>query len=165
MMMTNKRPAINYTMAWLCTFQIGRETEAVVFMTDDFDTILKEYEKMKSEHPGVPVIFTDHKLIGKGRLLISDDMIAVPFEVPNPADDQGEKELQGIVNALGVGARRGDGQVIEPVINADEANAHPRRIQRLANDGRLDNADTPWMRGHNKDIAARMLKEPDPSKI
>jgi hypothetical protein len=145
----NKRPAIKYTMAWLCTFQIGRETEAVVFMTDDFDTILKEYEKMKAEHQGVPVIFTDHKLIGKGRLLISDDMLVMPQDIP-----------EGMAGEVLAAPGR------EPVINADEANAHPRRVQRMANEGRFGNFTPEWMEEHNRQIAERQLgKELPPDKV
>ena len=66
----------DFTMAWLCTFKKGRETEAIVFLTDDFETIIKEWERMKSESKE-PVIFIDHKILAKGKLLIDDDMIAV----------------------------------------------------------------------------------------
>lgn len=136
--MAEKRPKeIDYTIAWLCKFQTGRETEEVVFLTDDFDTIIKEYERRKKESK-TPVIFVDHKLIGRGRILLSEEMIVLP-------------EAGEVLAAPGR----------QPIIDAEDANAHPRRVQRLANEGRLDNADTPWMQGHNKNIAERILKDPE----
>jgi hypothetical protein len=162
-MMAEKRPEVNYTMTWDCTFVIDGKHEEVTIMTDDFEDVFKEYEKLKKGHKSV--VFYKHELHRKGQLVVNEAMIGIPLTPQAPVVDSDDQQLQGIINALGVPARRGNGEVINPqgnlrgndqrIRNADRQNVPVAQLRH----------DEDWMGEHNRQHAAHMLREPPIDKV
>ena len=128
-----ERPG-DYTMAWDCRFNLDGKTEAITFLTDDFETVLEEYNHMKLQHK--VCIFVSHELKTKAKMLVSAEMLTSPaMNLP------------------------GDAPPIMPVVNADDPHT-PQRVRNAINRGDLKVVPD-WMDEHNRKIAERHLKEPD----
>lgn len=103
------RPAVDYSMAWECNFNIDGKTDTVTFLTDDFETVYDEYLRMKAQHKAV--VFVSHELKTKARMLVSAEMMGIPTEQPKPPvlDAENPMTPQRVRNAV----NRGD-MVTEP---------------------------------------------------
>jgi hypothetical protein len=136
----------DFTMVWLCTFQIGAKREDICFLTDDFETVLAEFERIKKESKD-PVIFVDHKLMGKGKMLLAEDMYSVEVVKVQPDGDIARPPIIDAEQPL-----RGQAQRIRNAVRNNVPMAELRH-------------DQDWMGQHNRDMARHMLREPPVDKI
>lgn len=134
--MNEKRPAVDYSMAWECNFNIDGKTDTITFLTDDFETVYEEYQRMKLQHKAV--VFVSHELKTKARMLISADMMSIPAET----DGHGNRA---------------------PVLDGENPMT-PQRVRNAVNRGDIVQ-EPPWMAQHNADIARHLLREPPQHKV
>jgi hypothetical protein len=130
------RPAVDYSMAWECNFNIDGKTDTITFLTDDFETVYEEYLRMKAQHK--TVVFVSHELKTKARMIVSAEMIGIPAET----DGHGNRA---------------------PVMNAENPMT-PQRVRNAVNRGEMV-TEPAWMNSHNSDIARNLLREPPQDKV
>lgn len=79
--MTESRPnGIDYTMTWDCTFIIDGKSEEITFLTDDIEDVFEEYQRLKKKFKSV--VWLEHKLHRKGKLILSPQMFPVDEPIP-----------------------------------------------------------------------------------
>jgi hypothetical protein len=88
--MIEKRPKVDYTMCWDCTFILDGKSEEITLMTDDFEIVFEEYIKMKATHK--TCVFLKHELHRKGKLVMTAEMFGIPVEQAPIIDAEGRQE-------------------------------------------------------------------------
>lgn len=122
-------------MTWDCTFVIDGKAEEITLMTDDFEDVFNEYVKLKSKYKSV--VFLEHRIHRKGRLILTEGMMGLPEEEPVKPIIDADANLRGNVQRVRNAAARGDIPL----------------AQQRAGDGN-------WMDKHNADIARHQLRDP-----
>lgn len=84
-MTVEQRPKVDYTMTWDCTFMIDGKSEEISFLTDDLEDVFDEYLRMKKVYK--TVVWIEHKLHRKGKLILSPQMFPVDQHVAIRAVD------------------------------------------------------------------------------
>lgn len=99
--MTEKRPAVDYSMAWECNFNVDGKTDTITFLTDDFETVYDEYLRMKALHKAV--VFVSHELKTKARMIVSSEMMGIPEEATPVLNAENPMTPQRVRNAVNRG--------------------------------------------------------------